>query len=96
MAIVPESIAVSRSSRLPISLPPAMTTSSSLRLSLFGSRRVQSLLGFKGLRIQSPLKSLPTSLISRAPRVSVQKTSIICEAQNAALDIQNVSDSTWQ
>ncbi|KAJ4713748.1 Thioredoxin [Melia azedarach] len=81
MAIVPGSIAVSRSSPLPISLPPAITSSSS-RLPLFGGRRVQSLLGFEGLRIQSPLKPLPTSLSSR---VSRQKTSIVCEAQNAAL-----------
>ncbi|KAJ4713747.1 Thioredoxin [Melia azedarach] len=92
MAIVPGSIAVSRSSPLPISLPPAITSSSS-RLPLFGGRRVQSLLGFEGLRIQSPLKPLPTSLSSR---VSRQKTSIVCEAQNAALGIPNVTDSTWQ
>lgn len=61
-----------------------------------GVRGFGSFPKFKGLRIQYPLKSSLSSLRSRNPRVCRQRGGIVCEAQEVALDIPNVDDSTWQ
>ncbi|KAJ0051351.1 uncharacterized protein LOC116111353 [Pistacia vera] len=95
MAAVLESMVLSASSRPPSSLPPSMTFSSP-RISLSSGRKIQSLPGFIGLKIQAPLKSPSASLSSKVPRVSSHKTSIVCEAQDTALDIPTVNDTTWQ
>ncbi|KAK3184146.1 hypothetical protein Dsin_031432 [Dipteronia sinensis] len=92
MATVPDPMTLSCSSRR-----PAMMFSSP-KFSSFSVQRVNSLPGFKGLKVQLPLKSSSAASSSwRIPRVSRQnKTSIVCEAQETAFDIPTVNDTTWK
>lgn len=85
MAALLESMALSASSPPSSSFPPSMTHSLP-GISLSSGQRLKSLPGFTGLKIQAPLKSPPASLCSKVPRVSPHKTSIVCEAQDSALE----------
>ncbi|KAL5793789.1 hypothetical protein ACOSP7_002383 [Xanthoceras sorbifolium] len=93
MATIPDPMTLSCSSLR------SARTSSSPKLSLFCVRRVKSLPAFKGLKVQLPLKSSAAASLSWrvVPRVSGQNnTNIVCEAQETALDIPTVNDTTWK
>ncbi|XP_044501730.1 thioredoxin 1-like [Mangifera indica] len=95
MAAGLESMALSASSRPPSSLAPSMSSPSS-RIWFSSGRITKYLPGFTGLKIQAPLKSSSASSCSKVPTVSPYKTGIVCEAQDTALDIPTVNDTTWQ
>lgn len=84
MATVPQSIAISSLSNRTQSLPPALTSSPSLSLSV--CRKPGSFAGFSGLRIQLPSSRSVSSFTSRKPRALRPSGQIVCEAQDTALD----------
>ncbi|XP_059451435.1 uncharacterized protein LOC132182267 [Corylus avellana] len=94
MATVPQSIAISSLSNRTQSLPPALTSSPSLSLSV--CRKPGSFAGFSGLRIQLPSNRSVSSFTSRKPRALRPSGHIVCEAQDTALDVPTVTDATWQ
>ncbi|XP_057976087.1 uncharacterized protein LOC131163509 [Malania oleifera] len=90
MATVLESLVVPRSSTVPSS------ALSPVAASLSGRRNCVRLPEFRGLKIQlsSSSRSLVSSSVSSGP---VRRGGrIVCEAQDTAVDVPAVTDSTWQ
>ncbi|XP_010542889.1 PREDICTED: thioredoxin M2, chloroplastic-like [Tarenaya hassleriana] len=87
-------VAFTCTSQPPVSLRTEMSLSSPPRASLSGRRMFAVSPESGGLRTCLSLSL--ASLTSKGPRVSRQRRSVVCEAQNTTTDIPIVTDSTWE
>ncbi|XP_010272475.1 PREDICTED: uncharacterized protein LOC104608239 [Nelumbo nucifera] len=95
MAAILESVTVPRRFGFRTTLSPSPTVSSITASP--NSRKVCSLPEFKGLRIQSrPLRRTSASVSLRNAGISRRGGRIVCEAQDIALDVPDVTEATWK